>query len=65
MSYGEDYALALRICREYKIGRIFENLYLCRRWYGNTDASLSIEDANRNDAFKDKVGQMKYLQDRL
>ncbi|HPU29600.1 MAG TPA: glycosyltransferase family 2 protein [Syntrophorhabdaceae bacterium] len=55
VSYGKDYALALRICREYKIGRIFENLYLCRRWYGNTDASLSIEDANRNDAFKDKV----------
>jgi len=55
VSYGEDYALALRICREFRIGRIFENLYLCRRWHGNTDAMLSIEDANRNDAFKDKI----------
>jgi glycosyltransferase involved in cell wall biosynthesis len=53
VSYGEDYAAALRICREYRIGRIFENLYWCRRWSGNTDASLTIEEANRNDAFKD------------
>ncbi len=55
VSYGEDYAAALRICREHRIGRIFESLYLCRRWPGNTDASLSIEATNRNDAFKDKV----------
>ena len=55
VSYGEDYAAALRICREYRIGRIYESLYLCRRWSGNTDAALSIEDANRNDAFKDKI----------
>ncbi|MBA4418068.1 MAG: glycosyl transferase [Syntrophus sp. (in: bacteria)] len=55
VSYGEDYAAALRICREYRIGRIFESLYLCRRWPGNTDASLSIEATNRNNAFKDKV----------
>jgi hypothetical protein len=55
VSYGEDYAAALRICREYRIGRIYESLYLCRRWSGNTDAGLSIEDANRNDAFKDKI----------
>jgi hypothetical protein len=55
VSYGEDYAAALRTCREYRIGRIYESLYLCRRWSGNTDAALSIEDANRNDAFKDKV----------
>jgi hypothetical protein len=55
VSYGEDYAAALRICREYRIGRIFESLYLCRRWPGNTDAALSIEAANRNDAFKDAV----------
>ena len=54
-SYGEDYAAALRICREYRIGRIYESLYLCRRWSGNTDAGLSIEEANRNDAFKDKI----------
>lgn len=55
VSYGEDYAAALRICREYRIGRIFESLYLCRRWQGNTDAALSIDAANRNNEFKDNV----------
>jgi hypothetical protein len=55
VSYGEDYAAALRICREYRIGRIYESLYLCRRWEGNTDAALPIAETNRNDAFKDKV----------
>jgi GT2 family glycosyltransferase len=55
VSYGEDYAAALRICREYRIGRIYESLYLCRRWSGNTDATLSIEEANRNDSVKDKI----------
>ena len=55
VSYGEDYAAALRICREYRIGRIYESLYLCRRWSGNTDAALGIEAANRNDAFKDDI----------
>lgn len=55
VSYGEDYAAALQICREHHIGRIFESLYLCRRWPGNTDASLSVEETNRNDAFKDKI----------
>jgi hypothetical protein len=55
VSYGEDYSVALRICREYRLGRIFESLYLCRRWVGNTDASLTIEEANRNDAFKDLI----------
>jgi hypothetical protein len=55
VSYGEDYAAVLRICREYRIGRIYEGLYLCRRWSGNTDAGLSIEETNRNNAFKDKI----------
>jgi hypothetical protein len=55
VSYGEDYAAALRICREYRIGRIYESLYLCRRWSGNTDSGLTLEAANRNDAFKDKI----------
>ena len=55
VSYGEDYAAALRICREYRIGRIYESLCLCRRWPGNTDAALSTEEANQNDAFKDKI----------
>ena len=55
VSYGEDYATALRISREYRIGRIYESLYLCRRWSGNTDSALSIEEANRRNAFKDKI----------
>jgi glycosyltransferase involved in cell wall biosynthesis len=55
VSYGEDYAAALRICREYRIGRIYKSLYLCRRWPGNSDAGLSIEESNRNNAFKDKI----------
>jgi hypothetical protein len=59
VSYGEDYAAALRICREYRIGRIYESLYLCRRWSGNTDANLGIEEANRNNAFKDKIRTME------
>jgi hypothetical protein len=55
VSYGEDYAASLRVCREYRIGRIYESLYLCRRWPGNTDADLDPDSANRNDAFKDEV----------
>ncbi len=55
VNYGEDYAAALRICREYRIGRIYESLYLCRRWPGNSDVGLSLEEINRNDAFKDRI----------
>lgn len=55
VSYGEDYAVALRMSREYRIGRIFESLYLCRRWADNTDATLSVEKQNRNDYYKDKL----------
>ncbi len=61
VSYGEDYAAALQISREYRIGRIFESLYLCRRWPGNTDASLSIEETNKNDAFKDKIRTVEII----
>jgi len=61
VSYGEDYAATLRICREYRIGRIYESLYLCRRWSGNSDAGLSMEEANRNDAFKDKIRTTEIL----
>jgi hypothetical protein len=53
VSYGEDYAVALRISREYEIGRIYEPLYFCRRWEGNTDSALPLETANRYDAYKD------------
>ena len=55
VSYGEDYAVALRLSREYRIGRIYESLYLCRRWTDNTDAGLSVEKQNRNDYYKDKL----------
>ncbi len=55
VGYGEDYAAALRLSREYRIGRIYDSLYLCRRWEGNTDAALSIEQANRHDAYKDRL----------
>ncbi len=55
VSYGEDYGIALRLSREYQIGRIYEPIYLCRRWVGNSDAALSIEKSNRNDAYKDML----------
>jgi len=55
VSYGEDYAAALRISREFKIGRIYENLYLCRRWPGNSDSNPSLEDINQKNAFKDRI----------
>jgi len=54
-SYGEDYAAMLRISREYRIGRIYESLYNCRRWSGNSDAALSIEAINRNNFYKDRI----------
>jgi hypothetical protein len=53
VSYGEDYSMGLAISREYKIGRIYEPIYLCRRWEGNTDASLSNEQENKNNFYKD------------
>ena len=59
VSYGEDYAVALRLSREYKIGRIYESLYLCRRWADNTDAGLSVEKQNRNDYYKDSLRTME------
>jgi hypothetical protein len=61
VSYGEDYAAVLRICGKYRIGRIYDSLYLCRRWSGNTDATLTVEETNRNDAFKDRVRTLEIL----
>jgi hypothetical protein len=55
VSYGEDYAVALRICREYRVGRIYESLYHCRRWEDNTDANLSPAVAASHQTFKDRV----------
>ncbi|TRX47753.1 DUF4922 domain-containing protein [Bacteroides sp. HF-5092] len=54
-SYGEDYALGLRISRDYQIGRIYDVIYLCRRWEGNSDAALSIEKVNQNNLYKDRL----------
>lgn len=54
-SYGEDYALGLKISRMYQIGRIYEPLYLCRRWEDNSDASLSVEKMNAHNFYKDKI----------
>ncbi len=54
-SYGEDYAMALAVSRLYKVGRIFESLYNCRRWHDNTDASLNSAAVNRNNLFKDTL----------
>jgi hypothetical protein len=55
VGYGEDYAVALRLSRKYRIGRIYDSIYLCRRWEGNTDAALTVAQANRNDAYKDRL----------
>lgn len=55
VSYGEDYALGLRFSREYQIGRLYNSLYLCRRWEGNSDAALAIDKVNANNFYKDKL----------
>ena len=53
VSYGEDYAMCLRLSRNYRIGRIFDGIYYCRRWEGNSDAALPIEKVNQHNAYKD------------
>jgi len=55
VSFGEDYAVALRLCREYPLGRIYESLYWCRRWEGNSDHQLPLETQNRYAFYKDRV----------
>lgn len=61
VSYGEDYAMAIRISRDYSIGRIYHSLYLCRRWEGNSDADLSIEKTNANNTYKDCVRSFELM----
>ncbi len=61
VSYGEDYALALQISRYYKIGRIYEPLYLCRRWEENSDAALDIHKVNTYNFYKDKIRTVELL----
>ncbi|MBW1880759.1 MAG: glycosyltransferase family 2 protein [Deltaproteobacteria bacterium] len=59
VSYGEDYAVALRISREWRVGRIYHSLYHCRRWEGNTDADLPAEVAARHQVYKDRLRTME------
>ena len=61
VSYGEDYAIGLLISREYQIGRIYEPIYLCRRWEGNSDAALDIEKQNYYNDYKDRIRTIEVL----
>lgn len=63
-SYGEDYALGLAFSRTYRIGRIYDVLYLCRRWEGNSDAALSIEKTNQNNSYKDSLRTLEIKKDK-
>lgn len=60
-SYGEDYAMMLRFTREYKLGRIYDSLYLCRRWGGNSESNINLEQINRNNSYKDKLRTVEIL----
>ena len=61
-SYGEDYALGLAFSRTYRIGRIYDELYLCRRWEGNSDAALTPEQVNTNNQYKDLLRTMEIIE---
>jgi len=61
VSYGEDYSVVLGISRNYQIGRIYEPLYFCRRWEGNTDSALSIVQMNNHNFYKDKIRTFELL----
>lgn len=65
VSYGEDYAVGLAISRRYKVGRIYTPIYLCRRWEGNSDANLNIEQVNRNNYYKDRIRTIELRARRL
>ena len=61
VSYGEDYSVGLSISREYQIGRIYDPIYLCRRWEGNSDAALEVDKVNTNNFYKDKIRTIELL----
>lgn len=61
ITYGEDYAVGLRFTREYALGRVFEPVYLCRRWEDNSDAALPLEVSNRYTAYKDRIRALEIL----
>ena len=54
-SYGEDYAIGLNVSRNYRIGRVYDPIYICRRWEDNSDAALDVTRSNRNNFYKDKI----------
>lgn len=60
-SYGEDYAMGLAISHNYQIGRIYDVLYMCRRWEGNSDANLDIDKINKNNLYKDRLRTMEMM----
>lgn len=60
-SYGEDYAVGLAFSRKFRIGRIYSELYLCRRWSGNSDSSLSVDKVNANNLYKDRLRTMELM----
>ena len=60
-SYGEDYAMGLAFSRRFRIGRIYDELYLCRRWGGNSDAVLNIDKVNANNHYKDQLRTVEIL----
>lgn len=62
VSYGEDYAVGLAFSRSYKVGRIYDEIYLCRRWEGNSDAALSPEQVSRNNVYKDSLRTMEIVE---
>ena len=61
VSYGEDYAVALRLSREYEIGRIYDSIYFARRWSGNSDSALPAATMNRYDFYKDRLRTIEIL----
>ncbi|HMN48930.1 MAG TPA: glycosyltransferase [Ignavibacteriaceae bacterium] len=60
-SYGEDYSVGLAISRQYKIGRIYHAIYICRRWEGNSDSQLDIVRMNANNLYKDRIRTFELL----
>ncbi len=61
VSYGEDYAVGLEISRNYQIGRIYDPIYLCRRWEGNSDSALDVEKLNANNFYKDRIRTLEVI----
>jgi hypothetical protein len=61
VSYGEDYAVGLAISGKYKIGRIYEPVYLCRRWDDNSDASLDVTKQNAHNLYKDRIRTIELM----